>query len=100
MVFSSMLFVFLFLTLNLLSQIYFQDVKKKNIAMLVFSLVFYSWSGPRYLILLAGMPATGKTTLANAIAARLGLGRADLHRLIDDAEDPVLNPETPRGNTP
>ena len=35
-----------------------------------------------------------------AIAARLGLGRADLHRLIDDAEDPVLNPETPRGNTP
>ena len=55
MVFSSMLFVFLFLTLNLLSQIYFQDVKKKNIAMLVFSLVFYSWSGPRYLILLAGM---------------------------------------------
>jgi predicted kinase len=26
-----------------------------------------------YLILLAGMPATGKTTLANAIAARLGL---------------------------
>ena len=42
MVFSSMLFVFLFLTLNLLSQIYFQDVKKKNIAMLVFSLVFYS----------------------------------------------------------
>jgi len=55
MVFSSMLFVFLFLTLNLLSQIYLQDTKKKNIAMLVFSLVFYSWSGPRYLILLVGM---------------------------------------------
>ena len=55
MVFSSMLFVFLFLTLNLLSQIYLQDIKKKNIAMLVFSLVFYSWSGPRYLILLVGM---------------------------------------------
>ena len=55
MVFSSMLFVFLFLTLNLLPQIYLQDIKKKNIAMLVFSLVFYSWSGPRYLILLVGM---------------------------------------------
>ena len=55
MVFSSMLFVFLFLTLNLLSQIYLQDTKKKNIAMLVFSLIFYSWSGPRYLILLVGM---------------------------------------------
>ena len=35
-----------------------------------------------------------------AIAARLGLDRADLHRLIDDAEDPAHNPETPRGNTP
>ncbi len=35
-----------------------------------------------------------------AIAARLGLGRADLHRLIDDAGDPAHNPETPRGNTP
>ena len=55
MVFSSMLFVFLFLVANLLSQILLKSVKAKNIAMLVFSLVFYSWSGPRYLILLVGM---------------------------------------------
>ena len=34
-----------------------------------------------------------------AVAARLGLGRADLHRLIDDAGDPA-SPETPKGNTP
>lgn len=55
MVFSSMLFVFFFLTLNLLSQILIKDVKTKNIVMLVFSLVFYAWAGPKYLILLLGM---------------------------------------------
>lgn len=55
MVFSSLLFVFPFLTANLLSQLLIQSPRKKNVAMLVFSLIFYSWSGPRYLILLAGM---------------------------------------------
>ena len=52
MVFSSMFFVFTFLVLNLLSQILLKGTKKRNIAMLAFSLVFYSWGGPRYLILL------------------------------------------------
>ena len=55
MVFSSMLFVFLFLPANLLSQIFLPSARAKNIAMLVFSLVFYSWAGPRYLLLLLGM---------------------------------------------
>lgn len=55
MVFSSMLFVFLFLTANLLSQLILKTPKSKNIAMLVFSLVFYSWSGPKYLFLLLFM---------------------------------------------
>ena len=55
MVFSSMLFIFLFLTANLLSQILLKSVKSKNIAMLVFSLIFYSWSGPKYLFLLLGL---------------------------------------------
>ena len=55
MVFSSMLFVFLFLAANLVSQFLLKTVKSKNIAMLVFSLVFYSWSGPKYLFLLLGM---------------------------------------------
>ena len=52
MVFSSMLFVFLFLTANLISQMALRSPKAKNIAMLIFSLIFYSWSGPRYLLLL------------------------------------------------
>ena len=55
MVFSSMLFVFFFLALNLLSQIILKEAREKNIAMLVFSLVFYSWAGPKYLVLLVGM---------------------------------------------
>ncbi len=55
MVFSSMLFVFLFLPANMLSQIFLSSPKAKNIAMLAFSLVFYSWAGPRYLLLLLGM---------------------------------------------
>ena len=54
-VFSSMLFVCVFLPANLLSQLVLKSPKAKNIAMLVFSLVFYSWAGPRYLLLLLGM---------------------------------------------
>lgn len=57
MVFASLLFVFLFLTANIISQIFIRPVKGKNIAMLVFSLIFYTWSGPRYLILLLLMVA-------------------------------------------
>lgn len=52
MVFSSLLFVFAFLSLNLLSQRLLRGIKARNIAMLVFSLIFYSWAGPRYLLLL------------------------------------------------
>ena len=55
MVFASMLFVFFFLTANLISQLVLKTARGKNIAMLVFSLIFYSWSGPRYLFLLLGM---------------------------------------------
>lgn len=57
MVFSSLIFVFVFLTLNLLSQVLIPTVRGKNLAMLVFSLVFYAWAGPRYLVLLLGMTA-------------------------------------------
>lgn len=52
MVFSSLLFVFLFLALNLVSQAALRGVRQKNIAMLLFSLVFFSWAGPRYVVLL------------------------------------------------
>ena len=51
MVFSSLFFVFVFLTLNLFAY-FFVNQKYKNYVLLAFSLVFYSWGGPRYLFLL------------------------------------------------
>lgn len=57
MVFSSMLFVFAFLSANLLSQLLLRTPTAKNIAMLVFSLIFYSWAGPKYLLLLLAIVA-------------------------------------------
>ncbi len=59
MVFSSLFFVYFFLALNLIIYFRTQTIEKKNIVMLVFSLIFYSWGGPRYLFLL----------LANALIA-------------------------------
>ena len=59
MVFSSLFFVYFFLALNLIVYFRTQTIEKKNIVMLVFSLIFYSWGGPRYLFLL----------LANALIA-------------------------------
>ncbi|MCD7950333.1 MAG: MBOAT family protein [Erysipelotrichaceae bacterium] len=55
MVFSSLLFVFLFLPLNLLAYFLARNLKQKNIVMLVSSLIFYAWGGPRYLLLLLTM---------------------------------------------
>ena len=52
MVFSSLFFLFVFLICNLI--VYFFNVKYRNIILLAFSLIFYSWGGPRYLILLIG----------------------------------------------
>ncbi|MBS5523656.1 MAG: MBOAT family protein [Clostridiales bacterium] len=55
MVFSSLLFVYLFLALNLFIYSRAHKITTKNIIMLVFSLIFYSWGGPKYLFLLVGM---------------------------------------------
>ena len=49
------LFVFLFLTLNLVCYYSVKTIRQKNIVLLVFSLIFYAWGGAAYLLLLAGM---------------------------------------------
>ena len=41
------------------------DIRRKNIVMLVFSLVFYAWAGPRYLLLLLGMVGIGGGKFGN-----------------------------------
>ncbi|GAA0126079.1 MBOAT family protein [Clostridium sp. CTA-19] len=52
MVFSNTLFIYLFLPLNLLIYFLVKDIKAKNITLLVFSLIFYSWGEPKWIILL------------------------------------------------
>ena len=58
MVFSSLPFIFLFLPLNLLAYFFAKDIKQKNTVMLFFSLIFYAWGEPVYILLLVGMTLT------------------------------------------
>lgn len=51
MVFSSMLFIWLFLPL-LLAIYFIADKKFKNIILLIFSLIFYAWGEPIYILLM------------------------------------------------
>lgn len=53
MVFSSLIFLFVFLVLNLTIYLLVND-RHKNKVLLVFSLIFYAWGGPKYLLLLVG----------------------------------------------
>lgn len=55
MVFSSLFFVFFFFALNLIAYNLASNIKQKNMVMLIFSLIFYSWGGPKYLLLLVSM---------------------------------------------
>lgn len=73
MVFSSLFFVFFFLALNLFIYSRVHRITPKNIVMLVFSLVFYAWGGPKYLFLLIGM------TFISWLSA-LGIERFNNHR--------------------
>ena len=54
MVFSDLLFLFLFLPLNLLLQRIVPNIRGKNWVMLLFSLFFYAWGEPIYVLLLIG----------------------------------------------
>ena len=69
MVFSSLVFLFFFLAIHL-AVYHLVDKKYRNIVLLVSSLIFYSWGGPRYLVLLMG------NTLASWLFA-LGIQRTD-----------------------
>ncbi len=55
MVFSNLFFVYIFLPLNLLLYFIAKDIKMKNAVMLCFSLVFYAWGSPKYLVLMIAM---------------------------------------------
>lgn len=56
MVFSSLLFLFAFLTPHLVIY-FFVKPQYKNPVLLISSLIFYAWAGPKYLLLLLGETA-------------------------------------------
>ena len=55
MVFSSLIFLYAFFSLSLLAYILCPTQKSKNVSLLLFSLVFYAWGEPKYLLLLMFM---------------------------------------------
>lgn len=57
MVFSSLFFLYLFLPLNLVVYYFAKTTKARNIVMLIFSLIFYAWGEPVYVLLLIFMTA-------------------------------------------
>ena len=52
MVFSSLIFLYCFLPLNLLLYVCFKNNHVRSVILVVFSLVFYAWGEPRWLVLL------------------------------------------------
>ena len=55
MVFSSLFFLYAFLPLCLVCYRLCRGMKARNICLLVFSLMFYAWGEPKYVLLLAAM---------------------------------------------
>ncbi len=55
MVFSSLFFVFAFLPLNLILYYSSRSTPLRNFVMLIFSLLFYAWGEPKYVLLLVAM---------------------------------------------
>ena len=55
MVFSSLLFLYAFFPLSLLAYVLVPGKKTKNVTLLVFSLIFYAWGEPVYVLLLMFM---------------------------------------------
>lgn len=55
MVFSSLFFLYAFLPACLLAYRLCRSMKAKNVCLLVFSLIFYAWGEPKYVLLLAAM---------------------------------------------
>ena len=57
MVFSSLIFLYLFLPACLIAYFCVRGVKAKNVVLVLFSLLFYAWGEPVYVLLLVGSAA-------------------------------------------
>ena len=70
MVFSSLFFVLLFLPVNLLCYAFAKTIQTKNRVMLIFSLIFYAWGEPVYVLLLIAVSFVNW-------ALALGIGKSE-----------------------
>ena len=52
MVFSNLIFLYLFLPVCLIFYFLCQNIRAKNAVLIVFSLIFYAWGEPVYLLLM------------------------------------------------
>lgn len=77
MVFSNLIFLYVFLPLNLLCYGLAKNIRTKNAVMLMFSLFFYAWGEPKYVLLLIGM-ALADWAFALLIERSRGTGAAKL----------------------
>ena len=55
MVFSSLIFLYAFFSLSLLAYAFCRTQRAQNLVLLVFSLIFYAWGEPKYVLLLMFM---------------------------------------------
>ena len=69
MVFSSLIFLYAFFSLSLLAYAFCRNQKQQNVVLLIFSLIFYAWGEPKYVLLLMFMAFT-------SWACALGISKA------------------------
>ena len=55
MVFSSMFFIYFFFPISMILYCAFKNIKARNIVLLLSSMFFYSWAGPKYLLVLLSL---------------------------------------------
>ena len=55
MVFSSLIFLYAFFSVSLLAYALCRSQKQQNVVLLIFSLIFYAWGEPKYVLLLMFM---------------------------------------------
>ena len=58
MVFSSLLFLYAFFSLSLAAYALCRTQRQQNVVLLIFSLIFYAWGEPKYVLLLMFMALT------------------------------------------
>ena len=60
MVFSSMVFLWIFLPVVFLLSLLIRNIKAQNILLLIASLIFYAWGEPKYIFLMLSISLMSK----------------------------------------